>query len=216
MPRLDARTRAGEARAPYRGGVHPLDELHAASDDPWGVDRHHYEARKRALTVASLPRPRYGHALEVGCSIGALAQDLAGRCDDLLAVDLSSRAVATARERLAGIPRVAVEQRRIPEEWPDKRFDLVVVSEMGYFLTVDALAALRDRIDACLDDDGALVLCHWLHPIEGWHLQGIDVHHAFATDARFEVLATHREPDFALDVLQRPGAPSPARREGLV
>ena len=58
-------------------------------------------------------------ALEVGCSVGALAVDLAGRCDALLAVDSSRAAVELARRRTAGIDHVDVRQARVPDEWPD-------------------------------------------------------------------------------------------------
>lgn len=194
---------------------HPMDRVHA-SDDPWGVDEHFYEARKRAVTLASLPRQRFGRALEVGCSVGALAVELAGRCEDLLAVDLSESAVAAARHRLADLPHARAERMRVPWDWPDGALDLVVVSETGYYLTAQELERLVARVEASLADDGVLVLCHWLHPIEGWFLQGVDVHDRFAAAPGLEVLVRHREPDFALDVLQRPGRPSPAAAEDLV
>ena len=62
-----------------------LDRVHRDDPDPWQVDSP-YERRKRAVTLASLPRERYADALEVGCSVGALAVDLATRCDRLLAI----------------------------------------------------------------------------------------------------------------------------------
>ncbi len=179
----------------------PFEQVHGDSDDPWDVDSP-YERRKRAVTLASLPAERYGRALEVGCSIGALAVDLAGRCDHLLAIDGSERAIDLASHRTAGLRHVDVRQARIPDEWPDGRFDLVSISEVGYFLDPTELADVILRARDALTEAGHLLLCHWRHEIVGWPLDGPDVHEAFlATGAR--VLVEHRERDFELLVLAR-------------
>ena len=179
----------------------PFERVHEESDDPWDVDSS-YERRKRAVTLASLPDEHYGRALEVGCSVGALAVDLAGRCDHLLAVDASQNAVDLATRRTADLDHVDVRRARIPDEWPDGRFDLVSISEVGYFLSRRTLAETLVRAREALTDDGHLLLCHWRHEIVGWPLDGPDVHEAFlATGAR--VLVEHREPDFELHVLAR-------------
>lgn len=134
-----------------------LDRLHAAEADPWLADSSGYERRKRALLLAALPRDSFRAGLEIGSSTGALAADLAGRCGRLLVVDASEHAVAAARERCADLPGVRVEQRRVPQDWPHDwprtaagadGFDLVVLSEVGYFLSpadLDDLVAAAGR-----------------------------------------------------------------------
>ena len=181
-------------------GTDPFEQVHEDSD-PWDVDSF-YERRKRAVTLASLPHERYGRALEVGCSVGALAVDLAARCDHLLAVDGSRNAIDLAARRTAALAHVDVRLARIPDAWPDGRFDLVSLSEVGYFLNLRELAEVIVRAREALTDDGHLLLCHWRHEIVGWPLDGPDVHEAFlATGA--QVLVEHREPDFMLHVLAR-------------
>ena len=73
---------------------------------PWGFADRWYEQRKYALTVASLPRPRYRRAFEIGCSVGVLTALLGERCGELLAVDVAAAAVASrpsaARRTSAG------------------------------------------------------------------------------------------------------------------
>lgn len=187
-----------------------FDDVHRGAEDPWEVDSSWYERRKRAVTLAALPRSRYRRALEVGCSLGALTAELAGRAEAVLAVDVSGVAVERARRRLAERPGAQVEQRRLPEQWPPGRFDLVVLSETGYFLDAAQLAGLLDGAAGALDPDGHLLLCHWRHPIEGWPLDGAAVHAAVHADARFGALLRHTERDFVLEVFE----PLPPRAAG--
>src|SRR5258708_3601429 len=109
-------------------------ELYERGDDPWKLRGGWYEQRKRSLTLALLPRPRYSNAFEPGCANGELTAELAARCDALLAADLNETAVRLARERVAGMPQVRVEQRTVPGEWPTGAgpFDLIVISELAY------------------------------------------------------------------------------------
>lgn len=179
-----------------------LDDLHGREADPWDVGSW-YERRKRALTLAALPRERYDAALEVGCSVGALAEDLAGRCGSLLAVDDSPRAVAAARERLAGVAGVEVHRARLPEDWPVRLFGLVVVSEVGYFLSPAGLDGVVAGVEASLVPGGDLVLCHWRHPIEGWPLDAAAVHARFAESRELSPVARYLEDDVELLVLRR-------------
>ncbi len=178
-----------------------FDRVHGDAADPWGVDDSWYEERKRDLTLAALPRRRFRRALEVGCSIGALTARLADRCDEVLALDESEVAVAAATRRLASTPHAQVGLAHLPEAWPDGRFDLVVVSEVGYFLSPAGLRELVARTEASLTDDGVVVLCHWRHRIVGWPLDGPRVHEIWHRSSRLPVVAEHREPDFLLDVL---------------
>ncbi len=181
-----------------------LDRLHAASPDPWGVDERFFEARKRALLVAALPRERFRHAVEVGGSTGALAEALAERCDDLVVLDSSRAAVAAARARLGHLSHVRVEEALVPRQWPpapEGGLDLVVVSEVGYFLSPAALRDLLSRIGRDLAADGVLVLCHWRHDVVGWPLDGPAVHEAAVAAEVRPVLARYRDRDVELLVL---------------
>lgn len=179
-----------------------LDLVHRERPDPWHVDSY-YERRKRALTLASLPREHYGQALEVGCSIGELAIDLARRCGHLLAVDSSETAIELARHRTAGVDHVDVRRARVPDEWPEGRFDLISISEVGYFLSPRRLEEVVSLVRDALTEDGHLLLCHWRHQPVGWPLAGPHVHEAFLAGGA-DVLVEHHEPDFLLHVLGRP------------
>jgi hypothetical protein len=194
-----------------------FDQLYAADQDPWRFATRWYERRKYALTLAALPRSRYRAGFEPGCSIGVLSAGLAERCETLLASDVAEAAVRAARERLAGRDGVRVERRRIPDEWPAGQFDLVVLSEVGYYLDLGSLDRLAGAAADGLEPGGDLVLVHWRHPVADYPLDGDTVHAAFAGRPELERTAAHLEADFRLEVYARvpPFARSVAAREGL-
>ena len=195
--------------APYEvfwglpAGDDALDALHRGDEDPWGVDTRWYERRKRDLLLAVLPRRRFRRAVEVGCSTGALAEALADRCDSLVAMDSSPVAVAAATQRLAGHDHVEVLHGSVPGDWhrAGAGHDLVVLSEVGYFLCPAALEELGRHIRDGLPADGVVVLCHWRHEISGWPLDGPDVHARLAGSGLPPVVAEYRDRDVEILVL---------------
>ncbi|NJQ05595.1 SAM-dependent methyltransferase [Streptomyces lonarensis] len=198
-----------------------FDAMYRRAEDPWGLAERWYERRKYALTLASLPGERYRNAFEAGCSVGELTRGLAGRCDRLLACDRVAAAVGTARRRTAELRGVTVERRVLPEEWPEGRFDLVVLSEVLYYLDTSAFDVLVRRAVESLEPDGALVTVHWDHPVADHVMRGSEVADRLADAPGLALLADHREEDFVLQVHQRPALgrrrpPSVAAREGLV
>ena len=190
-----------------------LERLHQREVDPWGAESRWYEQRKRDLVLAMLPRPDFERTLEIGCSTGALAQALASRSKHLLAVDRSTAALAAARRRFSDDDRVTVADLDVPHGWPqDVTFDLVVVSEVGYFLSPTELEALIGRVAGSLAPDGVLVLCHWRHRVEGWVLDADEVHARFENPHLPALSATYRDRDVEIRVhAHDDGWPDPLR-----
>jgi SAM-dependent methyltransferase len=185
-----------------------FDEVHSASEDPWSYTTSWYERRKRALTLAALPQEHYRSGLEVGCSIGTLTAELAGRCANLLAVDASGAALEQAARRLAQLPSVQTRRLTLPGSWPDGTYDLMVVSEVGYYLTRAEFGLLLDRIKGSMAPGGTLLLCHWRHPVSGWELDGETVHALARNHLRWPGAGLYRERDFVLETLVAP-VPAP-------
>ncbi|MEC5179209.1 bifunctional PIG-L family deacetylase/class I SAM-dependent methyltransferase [Arthrobacter sp. CG_A4] len=181
-----------------------FDAVHTGTDDPWQYTSSWYEQRKRSLTLAALPGPEYAAGLEIGCSIGTLSAELGRRCRSFLAVDASSAALAHAAKRLAHLPTARTSHLTVPQDWPEGRFDLIVVSEVGYYLARGELAELFARVEASLLPGGTLALCHWRHPIAGWELDGDSVHAAARRQLGWADAGLYRERDFVLEILIAP------------
>lgn len=195
-----------------------FERLHSDRSDPWEVTERFYEQRKRALTIASLPRRRFRRTLEIGCSVGALTRELAAVSDVLLALDTSETAVRRTNEALGQHDAATARMATVPADWPvkDSPFDLVVLSETGYFLSSAQLDDVIRLTRASLDADGVLLLCHWRHPIEGWELDGDAVHERVRQTYGLATLALHTEEDFLLEVFVPAPPVSVARRENLL
>lgn len=182
-----------------------FEALYAADPDPWGFASSPYETAKYAATLAALPRARYRSGFEIGCSIGVLTARLAEQCDALLAVDYSERALTLAADRCKELPHVSLECMAVPAEFPTGPFDLVVVSEVGYYLSRADLLALRRCVDEALIPGGHLLLAHWTQRIEDCPLSGDEVHSLFLEPGGGDLrhVASHRAPGYRLDLLER-------------
>jgi SAM-dependent methyltransferase len=193
-----------------------FDQMYAAAADPWGFTSRWYEKRKYALTLAMLPAERYADAFEPGCSIGVLSEQLARRCDHLLAWDIAAAAVESAAARTADCGNVRVEQRALPEDWPDGQFDLIVMSEFLYYFGGDQLRPVLRRCRDSLRPGGTLLAVHWRHPVAEYPRSGDSVHEELALLPGLARVAEHREADFVAEVYLRGAAPvSVAQAGGL-
>ncbi|QOQ77476.1 methyltransferase domain-containing protein [Pseudomonas poae] len=191
-----------------------FDQLFAGNDDPWAFRQRWYERRKRALTLALLTRPRYTSIFEPGCANGELSAELAPRCDRLVCCDTAAAAVALAKNRLLGFSHAQVHQSRLPEQWPTEPFELIVLSELCYYLDAEDLHRLIDCALASLTDNGQLLACHWRPAIDGCPQTAEQVHALLQQRLGMPPVAQHHESDFLLDLWSRDGT-SVASHEGL-
>ena len=138
-----------------------LAALYAGADDPWDTHASPYEQKKFAQTLARLPRHRYRRGLEVGCGAGALTARLAARCDILIAMDCTARALAVARARTS-CANVVFAEGAAPVTWPAQPPDLVMLSEVLYFMTDDESGGLAARLAQECAPECDVVLVNWL------------------------------------------------------
>ena len=142
-------------------GPEYFEALYREKGDPWEFETSPYEAAKYARTLDALPAEHFGKILEVGCANGVLTAKLGARCDDLLAVDVSDTALTAAGERCADQPHIRFEKRQLPGEAPDERFDVILLSEVVYYLGRDDVERLADYLKRALRSGSYLLLVHW-------------------------------------------------------
>ncbi len=136
-------------------------EMYDRSPDPWGFDERWYERRKFAITMAALPRAHYHRCLEPGCSNGALTERLAQRCNELVAFDFVDDAVQRCRERMSSEPGVEVVCASFPDFWPSGRGDLVVWSEVAYYVAGERADEALAGLERWLEAGGHVVAVHY-------------------------------------------------------
>ena len=177
---------------------------YAEDPDPWRFASSDYERAKYAATLASLPKQRYASGVEIGCSIGILTRQLAERCDAIVGLDVVESALESARRNCADAPNARFALATVPADWPEGRFDLVVLSEVVYFLDRTDLARLIARIEASLLAGGNVVLVHWLGQTN-FPLSGDEAADGLMDGAAAFLRVTHQErtADYRLDVLTR-------------
>ncbi|CAN5920702.1 SAM-dependent methyltransferase [soil metagenome] len=203
------------ASAPMTDKTAYFDAMYGHSTDPYALRTRWYEQRKRAVLMAALPHPRYGRAFEPGCGAAELTVELAARCDHLLASDFSDNAVIAARQRTESLDNVRVDKHVLPRDWPTSEapFDLIVLSEVGYFLDPFAMREVARCCAASLSPEGVLVACDWRPDFKERALSTEAVHAALA-DLGLPQCVRHDEDDFLLRVWSRDSR-SVAQLEGI-
>jgi 2-polyprenyl-3-methyl-5-hydroxy-6-metoxy-1,4-benzoquinol methylase len=138
-----------------------FDDLHRETEDPWDFATSTYESAKRAATIAALPDREFRAILEIGCSTGYLSQALSQKGYQVLALDVSAVAVGRASSRVGDGARICFRQAEVPEDWPPGAFDLIVFSEVLYFMTVEEIRSCAVLAHNSLSSDGICLLVNW-------------------------------------------------------
>jgi SAM-dependent methyltransferase len=139
-----------------------FQDLYQASPDPWHFETSAYEQAKYRNSLRALGGRRFTSGLEVGCSIGVLTRMLVCRCDRMLGVDIVEAPLPAARARCANLPFVQFARMQVPAEWPNGPFDLIVFSEVLYFLSADDITRCARHVLNTLLPGGAVLLVNWI------------------------------------------------------
>ena len=194
------------ASAPLSHRREYFESMYSSREDPWGFDERWYERRKYALTLAALGRPRYRRAFEPGCANGALTELLADRCDELVATEMIEKVAERARGRLSGRSGVEVGIATFPDGWPEGGGDLVVWSEIAYYLTPSGADAALDSLERWLAPDGELVAVHYTGPTD-YPRQGAEIGEWLDGVGFLERTVRHDDELFELGVWRRRPGP---------
>jgi SAM-dependent methyltransferase len=180
-----------------------FERKYRENSDPWNFAKSDYEQQRYDAIVENLGGRRYERAFEPGCSVGALTVRLAAVCAEVIAGDISPTAVDLAKERCKHLQNVSLAQLSLPNSLPGGKFDLIVFSEIGYYFSEPALAALSRQLVGRLYSGGLFVACHWLGSSPDHLLTGDRVHEILAQTPGISHINTERHPQFRLDTWER-------------
>lgn len=182
-----------------------FEKVYAAKDDPWDFQTSEYEAAKYEATLDALPRGKYKNGFEIGCSIGILTEELAEKCEELLAVDVSEKAIEQAKERCRDLSNVRIQKMQFPDQFPDDEFDLILISEVGYYLSPPDWKNAMAKVFAHLIENGQVMLVHWTPFVHDYPQTGDEVHDSFAKFAenKMQKLSEKKADKYRLDVWEK-------------
>lgn len=179
-----------------------FETLYNSSEDPWNFEKSEYERQKYESSLTAIPPGKYSKALEIGCSIGVFTAMLTPLCGHLTAMDISTTALEKARQRLGNVADVEFQLGAIPNDFPEGDFDLIVMSEVGYYLSMKDLLLTRNLVEQGLNEGGILLLVHWTHFVVDYPLSGDDVHECFKQSS-LKHLHGSRTADYRIDIFKK-------------
>ncbi|MGX6449784.1 SAM-dependent methyltransferase [Patulibacter sp. S7RM1-6] len=192
---------ADAARRPFRPD--DFEALWRRDADPWDFASSPYEREKYARTLEACGPGPFERALELASANGVFTARLAPRCVRLETLEAAPTAVALARERLAaaGHDGVVVHEGLVPDDLPDApgAFDLIVASEVLYYLDRAALDRAIDRLVALLAPGGRLVAVHWTPDAPDHVLPGVVPHEVLRARDDLRRVVAHEHPTYLLD-----------------
>lgn len=116
----------------------------------------------------ALSAPSTSRVLDFGCGTGLLAEKLAGRCGEIVAIDSSPKMIEVLKKKIKrlGVSNVVASDITVSgvtfRDHPlfSKRFDLIVASSVCSFLP-DYESTLRD-LSSIMTPDGWFVQWDWI------------------------------------------------------
>lgn len=190
---------------------HSLDseyfkKVYDANEDPWNFETSEYEQEKYASTIEALPEIYYENALEIGCSIGVLTKLLAEKCGHLLATDVSQKALDKAIERCRNKKNITFKKNTFPQELPQDLFNLIVISEVAYYLTAEDWGIAMAKLFKMLPPKANILLCHWLPEVHDYPQTGDQVHQSFEKfmNGKMKNVFCSRAESYRIDVWEKP------------
>ena len=147
-----------------------------------------------------------------------LTELLTERCAQVTATDVAAAALDSARRRMADAgcgEQVRFIRQSIDQTWPAGPFDLLVLSELGYYLSPDVLHDVLERECPRLAPGATVVSAHWRHRVEDYLMAGDEVNEVVAGITGMHAIGRYRDADVAIDVFDTSDGRSVAARSGV-
>jgi peptidoglycan/xylan/chitin deacetylase (PgdA/CDA1 family) len=137
-----------------------FETLFAQQADPWKYTVP-YEQKKYEQTLELLPPIKLDQVLELACAEGHFTVQLAPRVGSLLAADISQVALERAGQRCTELKNVHFHQLDLTKDLIPGRFDLIICSEVLYYVGGwEELRACARKIADALNPGGYFLTAH--------------------------------------------------------
>lgn len=165
---------ANSVAMPHQYDRHHFETLFAKSADPW-LYTHAYEQTKYEQTLSLLQSLRVERCLELACAEGHFTQQLAPLVKQLVAADISKVALERAANRCAGLSNIVYQQLDINEDPIEGSYDLIVCSEVLYYMGgIDELKLVAKKISHAVVPGGHLLMAHAHQVVDEPNQAGFD------------------------------------------
>ncbi|WP_185984785.1 bifunctional PIG-L family deacetylase/class I SAM-dependent methyltransferase [Aureimonas mangrovi] len=190
-------------------GAEHFAELYAEGGDPWHVRSSAYELEKREAAVNLLGERRYPRMLEAGCGEGHLTAALLQAGITAQAIGFDREPLIVDRANAMGWGSSArFVTGTMPDAMPAGGYDLIVFSEVLYFLGEAELTQLAAQVRDLLNPGGSvLAVCY--RGRTDTPLSGRDALDFFAAALgdEFVTEAVHETRDYRMELLELRPAP---------
>ena len=201
---------------PCRGGS-------ACSISPTpGATRARTSSGSTEHTLALLPAQPIKRALELACAEGHFTELLAPRAGKLVAADIAQQALDRARQRCAAYPHVRYVQLDLRTDPVPGLFDLIVCSEILYYVgNRFGLAAVARKLADALKPGGHLLMAHANAVVDDASSTGFEwavgfgakvIGETFARVPSLEFLRELRTPVYRVQLFRRRARPVRGRQ----
>ncbi len=153
-----------------------FERMFHGKDDPWNFAADEYEQHRYRTIVQALAPGGYRRAWEPGCSVGALTEKLAALADRVDASDFSPSAAGAAQKRCRHLPGVSVRCAAVTDPIDYGAYDLLLLSELGYYFSSERWSALVQSIVSGMQPGATLLAAHWLGTSPDHRMSGDEVH----------------------------------------
>jgi O-antigen/teichoic acid export membrane protein/SAM-dependent methyltransferase len=137
------------------------ETMYQSQADPWNYHSSQYEKQKYSEMLLLLPKERFDSAIELGCSEGAFTKDLARRCNQVIALDISETALERARTENAELKNIKFHQMDIVTDSISVTADLICCGEiLNLIPSRRHLEAVIRKISGSLRHNGFLLIAN--------------------------------------------------------